>query len=167
MTPAKFLATIVPQAQQSQRDTGISAAAIIAQAALESSWGRSGLTAKANNLFGIKASAAWTGATVGMPTKEFTGGQWVTVPAKWRAYPDWHASINDHARFLFTNPRYRPALAVRSEPEPFCVQLQSCGYATDPNYADLLISIIHGRKLDQYDVPPEQIALLPWAVVPA
>lgn len=165
MTPALFIATIIPQAQQSQRDTGISASAIIAQAALESSWGRSGLVGKANNLFGIKADQSWTGDTVILPTREFIKGEWLRVQAKWRAYPDWHASINDHAKFLFDNPRYKPALAVRSEPEQFCVQLQACGYATDPQYADLLISIIHGRNLDQYDVAHDQVAILPWAAI--
>lgn len=167
MTPSQFLTKIIPQAQQSQRDTGISASAIIAQAALESSWGRSQLTVTANNLFGIKADASWTGPTVDMKTREFINGQWESVGAKWRSYPDWHTSINDHAQFLFDNTRYRPALSVRGEPEQFCTQLQSCGYATDPNYADLLISIIHGRDMDQYDLPSDQVALLPWAQIPA
>lgn len=152
MTPNEFMAKIIPQAQQAQKETGIAASAIIAQSALESSWGRSMLTQTANNLFGIKADSSWHGLTVDMPTKEFENGDWITVDAKWRAYANWHDSIIDHAAFLQNNPRYAPALAVKSEPEQFCVQLQKCGYATDPHYADLLISIIHGRNLSQYDV---------------
>ena len=163
MTPRDFLAMIVPQAQLSQIATGISAGAMIAQAALESGWGVSQLSLTANNLFGIKATATWHGATVQMTTREFLQGDWVEIPATWRVYKSWADSITDHAQFLFKNPRYKPAIAVRDNAEAFCEQLQACGYATDPQYADLLISIVRGRDLTQYDVPQDQWELLPWA----
>lgn len=151
MLSSEFLRELIPQAQKAQKQTGICASAMMAQAILESSWGRSGLAQRAHNLFGVKADASWTGPTISIDTKEYIDGKWVIVPAKWRAYPDWEASIEDHAKFLMDNPRYAPALAVKDQPELFCHQLQACGYATDPHYADLLISIIHGRNLTQYD----------------
>lgn len=161
--PAKFLAEIAPGAQQSQRLTGISAGAMIAQAALESGWGASQLAQIGKNLFGIKATPDWQGKVIDYPTREVFNGREVTIPATWRAYDTWADSITDHARFLFKNPRYRPAIAVRSDAEAFCEQLQACGYATDPQYADLLISIIRGRDLTQYDVPREEWELASWA----
>ncbi len=151
MTPSEFLKELIPQAQKAQAQTGIATSAMMAQAILESNWGRSGLAQRAHNLFGIKADPSWTGPTIAMPTYEYENGSRIEVVAQWRSYPDWEASIEDHAKFLEENPRYAPALAVKDQPEQFCHQLQACGYATDPNYAALLISIIHGRNLTQYD----------------
>jgi len=64
---------------------------VVAQAALESGWGESGLAKRAKNLFGIKADRSWTGQRVTLKTREFLKNQWVVIPADWRAYPDWQA----------------------------------------------------------------------------
>ena len=152
MISSQFLKELIPQAQKAQKQTGIAASAMMAQAILESDWGRSGLAQRAHNLFGIKADSSWRGPTVDYHTYEYEAGVKVRVMAKWRSYSDWESSIEDHAKFLEDNPRYAPALAVKDQPEAFCHQLQACGYATDPNYAALLISIIHGRNLTQYDI---------------
>ena len=163
MTPDQFLAEIGPGARQSNIDTGIPASFTLAQAALESSWGASGLALEGKNLFGIKALGDWNGPTITMPTQEYENGQWVTIQAAFRAYPSWAASLDDHAKFFFVNPRYRPALAVRTDPNAFARQVQACGYATAPNYADLIIEIMQDNNLYSYDVPQDQWKLLTWA----
>lgn len=91
--------------------TAIPASFVVADAAPESGRGASQLTFQANNLLAVKATPDWTGQILSMPTQEFLNGQWVTQTPLWRAYPDWLSSINDHATFLLTNPRYQPAFA--------------------------------------------------------
>lgn len=166
MKPADFIAAVGPQAQDAQRRTGIPASVCLAQAALESAWGESRLAREGHNLFGIKAGRGWNGPVVLMPTREYLGGAWVTVMARWRAYPNWQASIEDHARFFYANPRYVPALRVVDDALAFAAQLQACGYATDPAYANKLAGIIAARQLAGLDVPRRQWALLDWASLP-
>lgn len=120
----------------------------IAQAAVESSWGRSLLTTQANNLFGIKGS--YQGQSVMMPTKEFVNGDYINVNAAFRKYPNRTASINDHGSFLNVNPRYKNILGVRDY-RKVTQGLQSAGYATSPTYANTLNSIITQYNLTQYD----------------
>lgn len=155
MTPADFIAAISPAARASMTKSHIPASLVIAQGALESSWGRSALAVDAFNLFGVKADPSWKGETVQMPTREFTNGHWVTVPAKWRKYPDWLACIDDHAAFLRYNPRYHPAFEHCGDVEAFTRAIAKAGYATDPTYADKIISIIHGHSLTKFDQPQQ------------
>jgi flagellum-specific peptidoglycan hydrolase FlgJ len=153
VTPTAFIAAIAPPARSSAAMTGIHASFTIAEAALESGWGGSGLTTSANNLFGVKADPSWTGDVLELPTREFikTTGQWITVVARWRKYPDWLASINDHAKFLLDNERYHAALQCPTV-EDFCRAVQAAGYATDPQYADKIISIIAAHNLKSFDL---------------
>jgi flagellum-specific peptidoglycan hydrolase FlgJ len=150
MTPQEFIAAIAPAAQASAAHTKIPASFTVAQAALESGWGKSQLACEAFNLFGVKADASWHGDVLELPTREFLRGVWVTVPARWRRYPDWLACIDDHAAFLLQNLRYRPAFQWTSGPE-FAKAVQACGYATDPTYSAKIISIIQGRGLAALD----------------
>lgn len=150
MQPADFIAAVAPCAQQCMRDTKVFASVSIAQAILESSWGSSGLATKGFNLFGIKADASWHGDTITMPTAEYIHGQRVTVQAAFRKYSGWLGSIEDHAAFLVANKRYAPAFQAANG-EAFAHAIAMCGYATDPHYADNLISIMRGRNLAQYD----------------
>ena len=151
MTPQAFIAAIASAAQESAAITGIPASFTIAQAALESGWGASDLTTKAYNLFGIKADSAWKGSVITLPTKEFIGGKWIIQQAKWRKYAGWLDSINDHAKFLIMNPRYRLAFTGKRTGEDFAQMVQSCGYATDPTYCVKVGAIIRQHKLDQFD----------------
>ena len=150
MTPVDFIAQVGPAAQQSAQQTAIPASFTVADAALESGWGGSQLAQQAHNLFGIKADASWNGPTVSMPTREYENGQWVTAEANWRSYPDWLSSIQDHATFLQNQPRYASAFQCTDGPD-FATAIANCGYATDPNYASEIISIINGRNLTQLD----------------
>lgn len=150
MTPAQFIAAIAPAAQICAAKTRVPASVTIAQAALESSWGA---RAPGMNLFGIKADASWRGPISSVPTHEVIGGKSIEIVASFRAYSDWQGSIDDHAAFLVNNPRYRPAFASKSGVE-FADAIAKAGYATDPQYADKLKSIITGRKLDAFDAAP-------------
>ncbi len=146
MNPSEFIMRLTTAAVASAKATGVPASITIAQAALESAWGESALTKTGNNLFGIKADSLWRGQTLTMNTKEFIKGQWVVVPALWRKYPSWQASIDDHAAFLKRNPRYKACFACASAPA-FARVLAHAGYATDPAYADKVIDVMKQHNL--------------------
>ena len=146
MIPKMFIEKIKPGADQCEKAEGIPSAFTIAQAALESAWGSSGLSLRANNLFGVKADKAWTGKVVAINTREFLRGVWVTVPALWRSYDSWAECLIDHAHFFKVNPRYAEALKT-TDPEKFARAVAKAGYATDPKYADKLISVMHSHNL--------------------
>jgi flagellar rod assembly protein/muramidase FlgJ len=148
--PQDFIALIGPAARACHKAAGVPASITVSQAALESGWGASGLTKTANNLFGIKADSLWRGETVTLDTKEFIRGRWVVVPAKWRKYPTWQASVYDHAAFLKRNPRYKDCFLCVSA-QTFARALLKAGYATDPDYADKLIRLIGSYNLASLD----------------
>lgn len=113
----------------------------LAQAALESNWGRSGLATRALNLFGIKAGRSWAGPVLELPTKEWSKerGTYDTV-ARWRVYPSWNECIVDYATVLNGMPWYQDAVVAASDPEAFLQGLlpngKEPGWATDPGYAE-------------------------------
>jgi flagellum-specific peptidoglycan hydrolase FlgJ len=154
MTPQEFITAIAPAAVASEKLTGISAAFVIAQGALESEWDKSGLALSAMNLFGVKADKSWLGETVSIPTKEFIGGKAVVVPALWRKYPTWQACLDDHAVFFVVNPRYAEALKVRGDPLAFAAAIVKAGYCTDPDYVSKITAVIHSHTLTQFDMVP-------------
>lgn len=151
MSPAEFIKAMTPGALVSAKESGVPASFTVAQAALESGWGASGLAVRACNLFGVKADPAWKGETVEMPTKEYIDGKPVTVMAKWRKYPDFSASVADRAAFLRRNPRYRLAFTGQRTGEEFARAIAAAGYATDPRYAEKLISVIRKYGLASLD----------------
>lgn len=155
MNAIDFIAAIASAAQASMHSTRIPASFVIAEAALESAWGDSLLAKKGMNLFGVKADASWKGPTLTMQTREFLHGAWCVVPALWRKYDDWLGCINDHAEFLIANPRYRSAFSA-TDGEAFAQAVAAAGYATDPLYAQKLISIMRMHNLKQYDTLESQ-----------
>ncbi|MGB3068306.1 MAG: glycoside hydrolase family 73 protein [Ottowia sp.] len=150
MIPSEFIMRLTTGAVVSAKATGVPASISIAQAALESAWGESGLAKTGNNLFGIKADSRWRGEILTLQTKEFIRGQWVVVPAKWRKYASWQESIDDHAAFLKQNPRYQPCFQCLKA-EAFAQALAKAGYATDPGYADKVIGLMNQHKLQVLD----------------
>ena len=152
MTPDIFIKLLTPAAVASAKKTGIPASYVIAAGALESGWGTSLLSTKGRNLFGVKADPVWKGSVLLLPTREFRKGKWVTEQAKWRFYPDWLACIADHAAFFKVNKRYTNALKCTSG-EAFAYAVASAGYATDPDYASKLVSIIRKYELAKLDTP--------------
>jgi hypothetical protein len=118
---------------------GVDARIIFAQAALESNWGRSGLSRNANNFFGIKARSGEP--SIGMRTREFINGAWTTITAQFRRYSNVLEGIEGYGQFIQRNPRYRSFIGA-SGLDAELAALQASGYATDPNYASKLKSII-------------------------
>lgn len=147
----KFINTVAPYAEQSYKEYKIFASITLAQAMLESDTGKSALTKKANNLFGIKANK-WTGKTITMKTKEHYGNSDVVVAAVFRSYDSWSESIEDHVNFLLKNSTYKQhGVFTAANYTEQAEAIQAAGYATDPNYANELITLIKKYKLDKYD----------------
>lgn len=143
------IAKIALLAQQDMAKTNVLASLTIAQAILESSWGESELAVNANNLFGIKSSADWKGATYTRETRECINDEAITVTADFKAYNLLEESISDHSALL-QKGRYAKVLQVTDYKEA-CQEVYAAGYATDPNYTTKLIDLIEQYDLHQYD----------------
>ncbi|MEN0951638.1 glucosaminidase domain-containing protein [Listeria monocytogenes] len=148
-----FLNELSPRAQEIQEKHGILTSITLAQAILESDWGQSGLAQKGNNLFGVKGKSPQPMVT--MTTKEFVDGKWIEINANFRKYKDWNESLDSHAE-LFLNgtswnkDKYNGVIAA-DDYKKAAQELQSAGYATDPDYAEKLINIIEKYDLALYD----------------
>jgi flagellum-specific peptidoglycan hydrolase FlgJ len=150
-TRRELIDSLGAAAQDSQARYGVPASVTVAQALLESNFGASGLTRKANNWFGIKAvGTPPTDPFVTFPTKEYINGQPQIVQANFRAYTSTAESMNDHGRFLSTK-RYRPAFAYTDNPEKFASAIQAAGYATDPLYGKKIGDLIAKYNLTRFD----------------
>ena len=147
-TRQQFINKIAPLAQTDMRNTGILASLTIAQACLESANGNSGLTLKANNLFGIKGT--YNGQKQIMPTTEYYNGKKCTVQAVFRKYPSWEDSIADHSDLFLRYDRYKNLRGLKDY-KLACQYVRQDGYATDPHYTALLLKIIEDNKLYRYD----------------
>ncbi|NYZ64348.1 flagellar assembly peptidoglycan hydrolase FlgJ [Luteimonas deserti] len=149
-SPERFVASIWSHAQAAARELGVDAKALVAQAALETGWGRRTISrgdgSTANNLFGIKATG-WKGERATVNTHEYTNGVRHTERADFRAYASPAESFADYVRLLKQNPRYRQALESGGDVRRFATALQQAGYATDPRYADKLSAIANGPTL--------------------
>ncbi|MGH8319871.1 MAG: flagellar assembly peptidoglycan hydrolase FlgJ [Steroidobacteraceae bacterium] len=151
----QFAQSLWPDAQQAARRLGVSPVSLVAQAALETDWGRSvprnagGSTS--NNLFGIKAGAAWSGTSVQSDTLEYDGGTATAVKAQFRAYATPSQCFKDYVTLLQSNPRYAAALGTGANTQAFAAALQRGGYATDPAYAGKLGAVANtlSRALTQ------------------
>lgn len=150
-TPADFVRAVMPYAKQAAAKIGVAPQVLVAQAALETGWGKrvpqlpDGRSSF--NLFGIKAGGDWQGASVAVPTVEFNGGVLQQEKAAFRAYPSLAASFADYAKLITTQPRYQAAVAQAAEPSAYLAQLQNAGYATDPAYAEKIRTILGGQHL--------------------
>lgn len=153
MTQQEFIAKIAPAAVADMKKTRVPASLTIAQAILESNWGKSGLTQKANNLFGIKGTG--TAGHVTMPTREFSAGKWITIDSNFRAYNSWAESIADHSKLILNGTRDKPTRyhgVLGADYKSACYAIWKGGYATDPDYPGKLVSLIERYELHQYDV---------------
>ncbi len=174
-TPAPLqvapLATRIPQAgalgfvqqhtqaaEKAEAATGIPAAFMVSQAALETGWGRKeirhGDGTPSFNLFGIKAGANWKGPVAEITTTEYLNGKAQKVTARFRAYGSYAESFADYAQLMKDSPRYQAAVggaataagrtvAKADTAAAFAQGLQRAGYATDPAYADKLTRVIN------------------------
>lgn len=125
---------------------------ILTAAALESSYGESGLTIQANNFFGVKAGSSWTGPTVTMPTKEQKpDGTVYTVNAAFRKYTSPEASFKDYVKLLSTSRYVNAGVTSAKTPEQQFAAIKKAGYATDVNYVSKLNSIYSSIKNMTFD----------------
>ncbi|MBL4743188.1 MAG: flagellar assembly peptidoglycan hydrolase FlgJ [Cycloclasticus sp.] len=150
-SPEEFINKMWPQAQQAAKELGVDAKVLLAQSALETGWGKHIMQTKegesSHNLFGIKASHGWEGKTVSVQTVEYENGIASKRQATFRAYDSYEDSFNDYVQFLKQNPRYQQALAATDSNEGFVKGLQKAGYATDPAYANKILSILGREQL--------------------
>ncbi len=152
LVPERFIASMLAGAQESERETGVPTSVTLAQAALESDWGRSLLSLKGQNYFGIKAlSGPGPAGVIRMDTWEVFGGKNVVVEDAFKAYNNAMESILDHGRFLADNPRYAAAFKAL-DPREFARRIHNAGYATDPGYSDKLIGLMDKLGLYRYDL---------------
>lgn len=148
--PRAFVEKVWPQAVEASRATGIPARFLVAQAALETGWGKFELKnadgTPSHNLFNIKAGRSWSGDTVSTSTTEYVNGAATRENARFRAYGSYADSFRDYANLIRNNPRYA-AVVGQSDATAFARGLQAAGYATDPHYAEKLARIINGNTL--------------------
>lgn len=155
-TPESFLAAIKPYVLEDMRKSGILASLTGAQALIESRSGNSGLTQKANNLFGIKGT--YQGQSVKMLTTEYdSNGKAYKTMADFRKYPSWTESIADHSAMFNRLKRYAN-LRGCTDWKQACKNVEADGYATakdpktgKPNYANTLLNAIETHKLYKWD----------------
>jgi len=146
-----FIGRVGALAAADMEKSGVLASLTIAQAILESGWGKSGLTVKANALFGIKAGKSWKGKVYSAKTQEcFDGATFTTITALFRAYDSWAESVADHSALLTGAARYKAVIGERDY-KAACRAIKAAGYATDPQYAEKLIQIIESYSLTAYD----------------
>ena len=153
LTEEKFIQTIVDSLKG--QELNILPSVTIAQAILESNWGKSSLAKEACNLFGIKASKDWTGPIYKKQTKEQKPtGEVYTITADFRKYGSYLESIKDHDKFFTSTPwrlqNYKKVLDAKNY-KTQALALRECGYATDLNYGIKLIQLIERLGLQQYD----------------
>lgn len=149
-SPEAFVQSIWPHAQKAAAELGVPAKALVAQAALETGWGRRLAGEKgvnSNNLFGIKAGSRWSGDSVRTGTHEYVNGVRQTEQARFRAYGSPAESFADYTR-LIGNDRYAAARGTGDDVHRFATALQRAGYATDPRYAAKLTAIANGPTIN-------------------
>ncbi|CAM4299959.1 Peptidoglycan hydrolase FlgJ [Kerstersia similis] len=142
---ARFVEKLAPMAQRVAQESGIPAQLILGQAALESGWGRREIRhedgSPSHNLFGIKATSGWRGDVVETMTTEYEAGTARKLSQPFRAYSSYEDALRDYAGLLQRSERYQSVLQT-SDPAEAARRIQAAGYATDPAYADKLISVM-------------------------
>lgn len=142
----EFKARMVQHAKEASRATGVPAHLMLGQAALETGWGKREIKATdgtpSYNLFGIKATGNWTGKVVEAMTTEYVNGIKQKRIEKFRAYDSYADSFKDFAKLMTNNPRYEKVIANLNNVYDYAQAMQKAGYATDPNYAAKLTSVI-------------------------
>jgi flagellar protein FlgJ len=148
----EFATRLWPAAEQAARATGVPAHFMVAQAALETGWGKSELRhadgSTSFNVFGIKAGRNWQGPVVESTTTEYVNGVAQKQLERFRAYASYAEAFRDYSSLLSANPRYAGVLGTQ-DAGSFARGLQRAGYATDPMYAAKLERIIGGATLRQ------------------
>lgn len=153
-SPMQFLRQLWHGASDIIAESGLDPRVIIAQAALETGWGKY-IIKKADgqsshNLFGIKSGNGWSGNKVTATTLEYKNGVMDKAKESFRAYDSLIESVKDYVAFVKGSERYKVAIANQDNPQRYAAELQRAGYATDPNYAEKIINIMNGREFKQF-----------------
>jgi len=142
----RFMQTLATPAQAASAATGVPAELILAQAALETGWGQHAIATQQGhnsyNVFGIKAGSQWQGKTTDIVTHEYVNGRRTQIVDTFRVYDSYEHAFTDYANLIGNNPRYAGVLQA-SNAEQAARELQRGGYATDPRYADKLVSVMN------------------------
>ncbi|MCW8399986.1 flagellar assembly peptidoglycan hydrolase FlgJ [Legionella sp. PATHC038] len=149
----EFVKSIWPKAKQAASIIGLDPKILMAQAALETGWGKFVTKdvdgTSSNNLFNIKSGNSKEFDSVNVKTTEYIADTPIKINASFRKYPSVEQSFNDYISLIKGNDRYQNALASAANPELFVNELHKAGYATDPNYSTKILSIYHGDELNQ------------------
>ncbi|MBU3621874.1 flagellar assembly peptidoglycan hydrolase FlgJ [Polynucleobacter sp. CS-Odin-A6] len=133
-------------ARQASNASGLPAQFMLGQAALETGWGKKEIKGSdgtpSNNLFGIKATGNWNGRVVSTLTTEYINGEKQVKVEKFRAYDSYADSFKDFANLITSNPRFNNVLNNLSNVNSYADAMAKAGYATDPDYAKKLASVI-------------------------
>ncbi|NYT71486.1 flagellar assembly peptidoglycan hydrolase FlgJ [Halomonas sp. QX-2] len=142
----QFIQTLAAPAQAASASTGVPAELILAQAALETGWGRHEIATRngnnSHNLFGIKAGSHWQGETTDIVTHEYINGRRTQVVDTFRVYDSFEHAFTDYASLIGNNPRYAGVVQAPTA-EQAARELQAGGYATDPLYAEKLVAVMN------------------------
>lgn len=146
-TPEDFVELMMPYAEKASSKIGVPSELLIAQAALETGWGKYVLADKngksSYNVFNIKADSRWQGDSVSTKTLEYHNGIAQQEQASFRRYKNLQQSFDDYVKFLGESERYQEALNQSDDPKKFIQALQDAGYATDPNYAKKVLTVFN------------------------
>jgi peptidoglycan hydrolase FlgJ len=148
-----FVQRVGPLLQEAGRQLGVSPKILLAQAALETGWGRSVV---GNNVFGIKAGGSWTGSQVTTTTHEVEAGQMVAREASFRAYPSLDAAVQDYVAMVGGSRRYQAVVGVGNNVAAYAEGLAAGGYATDTEYASKLEAIAASPSVAAVFTAPNQ-----------
>jgi flagellar protein FlgJ len=152
--PQEFVSQLLPAAKVAAEQLGLDPLAMIAQAAVETGWGKHMIhTEQGNNihnLFGIKANKHWQGDRTIVSTVEYENGLAVPKKAPFRTYDSFSEAMQGYVDFLKENPRYEQALKNSHDSKNYFKELQQAGYATDPAYADKVLAVLQGDNLAEF-----------------
>ena len=145
MTNAEFVKKHYGQALVASLNSGIFIETLLGQSILETSSGKSLLSSKYNNYFGIKADKSWKGRSINMRTGEVFNGKSVTINSNFRVYDSFLDSAKDYIKFLKTNPRYTKYGVFKAKDYKEQIQaIKNAGYATGTNYVSAVLKIVSG-----------------------
>lgn len=147
-----FIEQLGSAAQKTYSQYGILPSMTVAQAILESGWGRSSLSALYYNFFGMKADSTYTGESVVLRTGEEVNGVMITVNGTFRVYHSFEEGIEGYYQFITGYERYSNLIGETDYKEA-CYKIKADGWATASNYAEYLISLIESYNLTRFDVP--------------
>ena len=151
-SPNAFVKSLWPYAEKAAEALNLDPRLLISQAALETGWGQFVMKTKegdsSKNLFGIKSSKTWQGATTNIQSVELVSGTLKKQNSEFRAYESYADSFADYANFITSKGRYQKAISVAETPENYVQELQIAGYATDPEYANKINDIFNSNRLN-------------------